>query len=31
WTGMAELDRYLNQQGAQGSALGRSWVAPQAE
>ena len=31
WTGMVELDRYLNQQGAQGSALGRSWVAPQAE
>ncbi len=28
WTGMVELDRYLNQQGAQGSALGRSWVAP---
>ena len=31
WTGMVELDRYLNEQGAQGSALGRSWVAPQAE
>ena len=31
WVGMVELDRYLNQQGAQGSALGRSWVAPQAE
>ncbi len=29
WTGMVELDRYLNQQGAQGSALGRSWVAPE--
>ena len=29
WTGMVELDRYLNEQGAQGSALGRSWVAPQ--
>jgi hypothetical protein len=26
---MVELDRYLNEQGAQGSALGRSWVAPQ--
>ncbi len=28
WTGMVELDRYLNEQGAQGSALGRSWAVP---
>ncbi|MDT3610715.1 TIGR01212 family radical SAM protein [Cronobacter sakazakii] len=26
WTGMVEIDRYLNQHGAQGSALGRSWL-----
>ncbi|WP_105628228.1 TIGR01212 family radical SAM protein [Cronobacter malonaticus] len=25
WTGMVEIDRYLNQYGAQGSALGRPW------
>ncbi|ELQ6064688.1 TIGR01212 family radical SAM protein [Cronobacter sakazakii] len=25
WTGMVEIDRYLNQHGAQGSALGRPW------
>lgn len=31
WTGMVELDRYLNEQGAQGSALGRSWVVPLTE
>ena len=31
WTGMVELDRYLNEQGAQGSALGRSWAVPLAE
>ncbi len=28
WTGMVELDRYLSAQGAQGSALGRSWQLP---
>ena len=28
WTGMVELDRYLNQYGVQGSALGRGWVSP---
>jgi len=28
WTGMVELDRYLNENGAQGSALGRSWRLP---
>jgi radical SAM protein (TIGR01212 family) len=28
WTGMVELDRYLNACGAQGSALGRSWILP---
>ncbi|ELY2669853.1 TIGR01212 family radical SAM protein [Cronobacter sakazakii] len=26
WTGMVEIDRYLNQHGAQGSALGRPWL-----
>lgn len=26
WTGMVELDRYLNEYGVQGSALGRSWL-----
>ncbi|KAB0880770.1 TIGR01212 family radical SAM protein [Cronobacter muytjensii] len=25
WTGMVEIDRYLNQHGVQGSALGRPW------
>ncbi|EKK4014750.1 TIGR01212 family radical SAM protein [Cronobacter sakazakii] len=25
WAGMVEIDRYLNQHGAQGSALGRPW------
>ncbi|ELY4034175.1 TIGR01212 family radical SAM protein [Cronobacter sakazakii] len=25
WTGMVEIDRYLNQHGAQGSALGLPW------
>ncbi|ELY4376321.1 TIGR01212 family radical SAM protein [Cronobacter sakazakii] len=25
WTGMVEIDRYLNQHGTQGSALGRPW------
>ncbi|WAH54345.1 TIGR01212 family radical SAM protein [Pseudescherichia vulneris] len=25
WTGMVELDKYLNAHGAQGSALGRPW------
>ncbi|WP_110809210.1 TIGR01212 family radical SAM protein [Cronobacter sakazakii] len=25
WTGMVAIDRYLNQHGAQGSALGRPW------
>ncbi|EPH6764173.1 TIGR01212 family radical SAM protein [Cronobacter dublinensis] len=25
WTGMVEIDRYLNQYGVQGSALGRPW------
>ncbi|EMD9274333.1 TIGR01212 family radical SAM protein [Cronobacter malonaticus] len=25
WTGMVEIDRYLNQHGAQGSVLGRPW------
>ncbi|EPN1636473.1 TIGR01212 family radical SAM protein [Cronobacter sakazakii] len=25
WTGMVEIDRYLNQHDAQGSALGRPW------
>ncbi|MEB8478960.1 TIGR01212 family radical SAM protein [Cronobacter malonaticus] len=25
WSGMVEIDRYLNQYGAQGSALGRPW------
>ena len=28
WTGMVELDRYLTQQGPQGSALGRAWQCP---
>jgi hypothetical protein len=28
WTGMIELDRYLNEHGVQGSALGRNWVIP---
>lgn len=27
WTGMVELDKYLNAHGAQGSALGRPWLA----
>ena len=27
WTGMVELDTYLNAHGAQGSALGRPWLA----
>lgn len=26
WTGMVEIDRYLNQHGTQGSALGRPWL-----
>ena len=26
WTGMVEIDRYLQQNGVQGSALGRPWV-----
>ncbi|EMV5986024.1 TIGR01212 family radical SAM protein [Escherichia coli] len=28
WTGMVELDRYLNEHGVQGSALGRPWLPP---
>ncbi len=28
WTGMVELDRYLNERGAQGSALGTPWIQP---
>ncbi|ABV15666.1 hypothetical protein CKO_04616 [Citrobacter koseri ATCC BAA-895] len=28
WTGMVELDRYLNEHGAQGSALGTPWIQP---
>lgn len=28
WTGMVELDRYLNEYGVQGSALGRPWLPP---
>ena len=28
WTGMVELDRYLKEQGGQGSALGRCWQLP---
>ena len=27
WAGMVELDKYLNAHGAQGSALGRPWLA----
>lgn len=30
WTGMVELDRYLNEHGVQGSALGRPWLPPTA-
>lgn len=26
WTGMLEIDRYLQENGVQGSALGRPWV-----
>ena len=26
WTGMVEIDRYLQENGVQGSALGRPWV-----
>lgn len=29
WTGMVELDRWLQQYGAQGSALGRAWRLPE--
>lgn len=25
WTGMVELDKYLNEYGVQGSAIGRCW------
>ena len=28
WTGMVELDKYLNEHGVQGSALGTPWVQP---
>ncbi len=28
WTGMVELDRYLNEHGVQGSALERPWIPP---
>ncbi|WP_339026834.1 TIGR01212 family radical SAM protein [Leclercia pneumoniae] len=28
WTGMVEIDKYLNEQGVQGSALGHAWVSP---
>jgi radical SAM superfamily enzyme len=28
WTGMVELDRYLNEHGVQGSAIGRCWISP---
>lgn len=28
WTGMVEIDKYLNEHGVQGSALGRPWVSP---
>jgi radical SAM protein (TIGR01212 family) len=28
WTGMVEIDKYLNAHGVQGSALGRPWVPP---
>lgn len=28
WTGMLEIDRYLQENGVQGSALGRPWVPP---
>ena len=28
WTGMVELDKYLNEHGVQGSALGRRWISP---
>ncbi len=27
-TGMVELDRYMNEHGVQGSALGRPWLPP---
>ncbi|MCX1218334.1 TIGR01212 family radical SAM protein, partial [Escherichia coli] len=30
WTVMVELDRYLNEHGVQGSALGRPWLPPTA-
>jgi len=29
WTGMVELDKYLNKYGVQGSALGTPWVQPE--
>ncbi|MFW0975395.1 TIGR01212 family radical SAM protein [Leclercia pneumoniae] len=28
WTGMVEIDKYLNEHGVQGSAQGRPWVSP---
>ena len=28
WTGMVELDKYLNEHGVQGSALGTPWLQP---
>ncbi len=28
WTGMVELDKYLNEHGVQGSALARPWIPP---
>ncbi|MFS9763365.1 hypothetical protein RP777_17895, partial [Enterobacter hormaechei] len=28
WTGMLEINRYLQENGVQGSALGRPWVPP---
>ncbi len=28
WTGMVEIDKYLNEHGVQGSALGHPWVSP---
>ena len=28
WTGMVEIDRYLQENGVQGAALGRPWVPP---
>ena len=30
WTGMVELDKYLNEYGVQGSAIGRCWRSPAA-